>query len=370
MTQHSDTESDSDSNNKIHVVKSVFIQKGKTKCQLLSSSDDDGLYSNPRYKKKKECQMLSSDEDEKNKKKKRKKKIVFSYNPKDLSLEYVSKLVGIRDRTAKVIEKKILTTDIQFLLSRCSQFKNQEEASYFIVTRKIMKYVCSICKIPPVWNESRLPLVLDFIDNMVTNYSKENLRFLCPNCLIQVKGKYSIVKSLKESNKKACLKCKKELPVKKIKGGKCIDCIEEETNESMLSNDYNYKTYKKQNFDDFDINKLLPKKITNIDGVDIASLVTTEQHIENENKKSVFSDEMMKSMTEMIGPLKNRPRRKKKTGKLNLNNIPNGVSPLTYHKMMRESNKNDIDIIENDNQPPSIEIEIVDKNKNHSFTFD
>jgi Zn finger protein HypA/HybF involved in hydrogenase expression len=380
MTRKSDIESDSDSDDKIQVVKRVSVQKSKTKCQLLSSSEENRLYSNPKYNKKKmnECQMLSSSDEEgkDKKKKKKKKKRVFIYKPKDLSSEYVGKLLGIQEKTVKAIEKKILTTEIQFLLSPCSRFKNAEEAVYFIVTRKIMKYECSVCQLPPVWNDNRLPLLLDFMDNMVTNYSKENLRFMCPNCLTQEKGKYSIAKYFKESNKKACLKCKRELPIKKIKGGKCLDCIETETNEKIISNDYNYKKYKKQN-SDFDVNQLLPKKITNMDGIDVASLITTQQHIENEDRKSLFNDEMLKSMSELIGPAKNRPHRKKGSGKINLSNIPANMSPLAYHKMLRESNKNGvkqdnigIDIIEDDRQPPTIEIEIDDKNKNHSFTFD
>jgi hypothetical protein len=388
MTHTSDTELDSDSNNKIKVIKRVAIPKSKIKCQLLSSSEDDGLYSNPKYnKKKKDCQMLSNSEEDGRdiKKKKRKKRKVFTYKPKDLSSEYVGKLLGIQEKTVKSIEKKILTTKIQFLLSQCSHFKNAEEASYFIVTRKILKYECSVCQLPPVWNDARLPLLMDFIDNMVTNYSKENLRFMCPNCLVQEKGKYSIAKCFKESNKKACLKCKRELPVKKIKGGKCVDCIETETNENIISNDYNYKKYKKQN-SEFDVNELLPKNIINMDGIDVASLITTQQHIENEDRKSVFSDEILKSMTELIGPSKNRPKRKKGTGNLDLSNIPDGVSPLAYHNMMRKSNKignnkrtnnmsnnsidnNDIDIIDY-KQVPTIDIEVVDENDDHSFTFD
>lgn len=41
---------------------------------------------------------------------------------------------------------------------------------------------CSICKIPGVWNEKPMTLIVDHIDGNAGNNMPANLRLLCPNC--------------------------------------------------------------------------------------------------------------------------------------------------------------------------------------------
>ncbi len=51
-----------------------------------------------------------------------------------------------------------------------------------------ISYICSQCKILPIWNNNPLTLEIDHIDNNWLDDRKENLRFLCPNCHSQTKG--------------------------------------------------------------------------------------------------------------------------------------------------------------------------------------
>lgn len=41
---------------------------------------------------------------------------------------------------------------------------------------------CSICNIGEEWQGMSLTLILDHIDGNASNNSKDNLRFVCPNC--------------------------------------------------------------------------------------------------------------------------------------------------------------------------------------------
>lgn len=54
-----------------------------------------------------------------------------------------------------------------------------------IVEEQILKYVCGICGLLPVWNGNALTLQLDHINGDRYDHRKDNLRFLCPNCHTQ-----------------------------------------------------------------------------------------------------------------------------------------------------------------------------------------
>ena len=42
--------------------------------------------------------------------------------------------------------------------------------------------ICTICKMPPIWNSSPIVFIVDHIDGNYENNSPENMRAICPNC--------------------------------------------------------------------------------------------------------------------------------------------------------------------------------------------
>lgn len=95
-------------------------------------------------------------------------------------------------------------------------------------------YVCAICGQEPFWNGAPMTLILDHINGYNNDNRKENLRWVCPNCNIQldttngkninhkIRIKYHCIDCGKEINKdgKRCKKCadkmkEKDLPLTK-----------------------------------------------------------------------------------------------------------------------------------------------------------
>lgn len=47
-------------------------------------------------------------------------------------------------------------------------------------------YVCSVCGQPPIWQGKELTLILDHINGINNDDRLENLRWVCPNCDMQL----------------------------------------------------------------------------------------------------------------------------------------------------------------------------------------
>lgn len=82
------------------------------------------------------------------------------------------------------------------------------------------EYKCSICGLEPFWNNQELTLILDHINGINNDDRLENLRWVCPNCNMQL----PTTNRPKNSNTKKyyCIDCGKE--VTKATTKRCQSC--------------------------------------------------------------------------------------------------------------------------------------------------
>lgn len=83
------------------------------------------------------------------------------------------------------------------------------------------EYQCFICGQEPIWQDKPLTLILDHINGVNNDDRLENLRWVCPNCNIQLPttGRTNSTKSAK---KYYCIDCGKEVSSYTVK--RCQDC--------------------------------------------------------------------------------------------------------------------------------------------------
>jgi hypothetical protein len=90
------------------------------------------------------------------------------------------------------------------------------------------EYICENCGQLPYWNGKELKLQIDHINGNFTDNTKDNLRFLCPNCHTQTENFSGSRKDKKFSNiviQKiiyTCIDCKKIVGDGRIK--RCTKC--------------------------------------------------------------------------------------------------------------------------------------------------
>lgn len=81
-------------------------------------------------------------------------------------------------------------------------------------------YICSICKLEPMWQGKELTLILDHINGQNKDDRLENLRWVCPNCNQQLdttNGKNQKILG----KKKYCVDCGKEIS---LRSERCNSC--------------------------------------------------------------------------------------------------------------------------------------------------
>lgn len=130
---------------------------------------------------------------------------------------------------------KELELDVSHFDMRKSGIQRTDENTFCInstadrtVLRKryIKKYPmteCSICGQKPFWNNKPMTLILDHINGTNNDNRLENLRWVCPNCNIQL----DTTNSRNPHHKKYyCQKCGKPVSQKDVK--LCIDCYKEQ----------------------------------------------------------------------------------------------------------------------------------------------
>lgn len=75
--------------------------------------------------------------------------------------------------------KPILNTTVEH------KYFNYKHLKDYLIYANMIKHECSICGLVE-WQNTYLPLELDFIDGNTNNQNLTNIRLLCPNCFAQV----------------------------------------------------------------------------------------------------------------------------------------------------------------------------------------
>jgi Zn finger protein HypA/HybF involved in hydrogenase expression len=280
----------------------------------------------------------------------------FIHNVLDISKENVGKLLKIRDNTIKKIETLCCLNSKDMLLSQYSKF-GTIEASYYLITRKILKYECSECESGPVWHKRNIHLFLDHINNNNNDYKLNNLRFLCPNCNVQQNGQYAIDKSTNKSKKRSCSICRREFVTSKMNGNKCKECINVQMLNEIAAVDPGLKRYKKESGTEnsFGINDILKPIGGMLYTDDIVNELTTIKYIDNEKKKAKIKSKSKHTTDDN----ENTEVKKAK----NLNGIDLNKSLMI--QLINKIKTKQIDTVMQLNNPKPIK----DENDKHAFTF-
>jgi phage anti-repressor protein len=130
-----------------------------------------------------------------------------------------------------IYKDKIAEFD-KFILKKKSNVTN-EDLTLFLVDREILSYECKKCKNDGIWQGKQLPLILDRLNNNITDNRIENLRFLCPNCYMQTNKKKTLFKKIVKDEQRLCIDCGKRIVNKttrieniKCKSLRCKKCLE------------------------------------------------------------------------------------------------------------------------------------------------
>ena len=102
-------------------------------------------------------------------------------------------------------------------------FSKDSSVSQHTLRRNYLKgnyslYKCAICGQEPFWNGKKLTLILDHIDGNNRNNEISNLRWVCPNCNIQLDttGFKKMRADRKLKKKYYCIDCGKEISGEKV----------------------------------------------------------------------------------------------------------------------------------------------------------
>lgn len=120
----------------------------------------------------------------------------------------------------------------KFILSKKGNQINDDLLSVYIIENQLLKHECKKCKQEPIWEKKPLQMILDRINNIITDNRINNLRFLCPNCFSQVKKRKILFSRLVKDKQRECIDCKKRIKASytkqneiKCKKVRCKDCL-------------------------------------------------------------------------------------------------------------------------------------------------
>tara|TARA_B100000886_G_C20313876_1_gene445035 strand:- start:20 stop:520 length:501 start_codon:yes stop_codon:yes gene_type:complete len=156
----------------------------------------------------------------------------------------------------KILEKKKieLTFDIKEKLKKYNSFllsdkikknENDQVITAYIIDNNLIDYKCKKCNQGPIWNKKPIQLVLDRMNNILSDNKLENLRFLCPNCFSQLNKRHTIFKKMIKNKQDICIECGKKIKSKstsykniKTKSMRCKLCLNK--NIMMREDEFTY----------------------------------------------------------------------------------------------------------------------------------
>jgi Zn finger protein HypA/HybF involved in hydrogenase expression len=130
----------------------------------------------------------------------------------------------------------------EFVFSSRNKLNDFVLASY-IIDNKCMEYQCRSCKQESMWNGKPLTLILDRVNNKITDNTLDNLRFLCPNCYSQLRKKMSLLYKQTQAAQRQCIDCNKTIKNKRLTSSqmknyatnfRCKLCLEKQVINSSL----------------------------------------------------------------------------------------------------------------------------------------
>ena len=99
----------------------------------------------------------------------------------------------------------------RYILSRKKLGINDNLLTAYLIENELIKNLCKNCKSQPLWLEKPITLILDRIDNNLSNNTLENLRLLCPNCYCQIRKKTTLLEKVTKKAMSRCIDCNKLL---------------------------------------------------------------------------------------------------------------------------------------------------------------
>ena len=149
------------------------------------------------------------------------RKLGYASNSSDLKLSIQKRIEELNIDTShfKTVAKNSIERNEENVFIENST-ADQSTLRRWYFKGKYTEYKCSICGQEPFWNNKELTLILDHVNGCNNDDRLENLRWVCPNCNMQLpttnRSKNTTVK------KYYCIDCGKE--VSKSTTKRCQDC--------------------------------------------------------------------------------------------------------------------------------------------------
>lgn len=141
--------------------------------------------------------------------------------------------MGWSKGTKKTEKQKFFKRTLEDILVKNSDPYQNQSLKKRLINNNILKDECSVCNLPPIWNNKQIVLQLDHINGDTHDNRIENIRVICPNCHSQTdtfcgKTKFRKKDYDKRQHKKKFKKVLQQLPkhseLKIEKKSNCIDC--------------------------------------------------------------------------------------------------------------------------------------------------